>query len=341
MVLAPFCSTADMLTVLSLKQMIVFLFYAALALAVAPIRRRNKALSGILLLAFMGWAALVPRPMARLVSSDPDNLLIDFHSHTSYSHDGRKSFTPAANRRWHERQGFGAAFITDHNLVDGNHLISEMSASGPYTSLSGEEVSLFNTHMGVLGNADVVNHSLYDSNYSQIPVFINDMHKKGYLVVAHLPEYWREHWKEGNTDFLKWDVDGFEIVNSVPYCLDFPPDSRRQIVAHCRQKNLFITGVSDNHGWGSATAAWSAVKIPGWQTLPPELLQKTVLDRLSQKKFAAIQVLERAAYRPENAWQLLISPFINAWIFIRILGSACAISWIIWVWAVFGAQRYL
>ncbi len=155
--------------------------------------------------------------------------------------------------------------------------------NGPYFSLSGEEVSLFNTHIGILGNAEVVNHSLYDSTYSQIPIFINDMHKKGYLVVAHLPEYWREHWKEGRMDFLDWAVDGFEIVNSVPYCLDFPPVLRRQIIVHCRQKNLFMTGVSDNHGWGSATAAWSVMKIPGWQTLSPQTLERTVLDHLRRE----------------------------------------------------------
>jgi hypothetical protein len=296
-----------------------------------------KAAALLLFLAFLGWTAFVPRPLARLMAEDPDVLLIDFHSHTSFSHDGRVSFTPAANRDWHERQGFGAAFITDHNVVGGNRLMKDPA---PYFSLSGEEVSLFNTHIGVLGNTAVVNHSFYDSNYSQIRGFINDMHRKGYLVIAHLPEYWREHWREGNTDFLKWNVDGFEIVNSVPYCLDFPPLLKRQIIAHCRQKNLFVTGVSDNHGWGSATAAWSAMRIPRWESLPPEKLQKAVLSQLRRDGFQAVHVIERIKYFPENTWQLIISPLANLWIFIRSLGFKLAISWVLWIWLAVAVRRY-
>ncbi len=83
-----------------------FLFRPRFGLC-SPFGSGTKGLTLVLFLVFLGWAALIPRPMARLVSSDRSDLLIDFHSHTSYSHDGRKSFTPAANRRWHERQGFG------------------------------------------------------------------------------------------------------------------------------------------------------------------------------------------------------------------------------------------
>ena len=25
-----------------------------------------------------------------------------------------------------------------------------------------------------------------------------------------------------------------------------------------------MTGISDNHGWGYATAVWNAVRLPGW-----------------------------------------------------------------------------
>lgn len=328
---APFCSAADWLTVLSMKEMMVFLGHGIITCLWFPRRKRMKGAAILLFLIFLGWSALAPRPMARLVAGDPNCLLIDFHSHTSFSHDGRKSFTPTANRRWHERQGFGAAFITDHNLITGNGLVRD---SSPYFSLSGEEVSLYNTHIGVLGNADFVNHSLYDSAYSQIPGFIDDMHRKNYLTVAHLPEYWREHWKYSNTDFLNWKVDGFEIVNSVPYCLDFPPALKRQIIAHCRQKNLFMTGVSDNHGWGSATAAWSAMQIPGWGAMSAETLESAVLDQLRHGGFQAVRVLERPRPALENPFELLISPWIRLWIGIRSLGTFCFISWIIWTWVV-------
>ena len=48
-----------------------------------------------------------------------DIIVVDFHSHTSYSHDGRPGFSPEANRAWHQRGGFDAAYITDHRTFPG------------------------------------------------------------------------------------------------------------------------------------------------------------------------------------------------------------------------------
>ena len=57
---APFCSAADMLTVLSLKQMMVFLFYCALALSAAPIRLFSKGKVLVLFLGFLGMGGFYP-----------------------------------------------------------------------------------------------------------------------------------------------------------------------------------------------------------------------------------------------------------------------------------------
>jgi len=341
---APFCSLADLLTVLSLRELLIFLGFVFAGILAWPCRWRARSLCFLGVLSFLAWGILVPRPMARLMSDDPDILLIDFHSHTSFSHDGRPRFTPEANMRWHERQGFGAAFITDHNVSRGAErgkiLSQTLWPHPPYSSLQGEEISLFNTHLGVLGNTFPVNRDPYDSDAAKIPAFIALMHQSSYTVVAHLPEYWREHWKAGNTDFLSWEVDGFEIVNSVPYCLDFPLSLRRQIIEHCRRKNLFVTGVSDNHGWGSATAAWSAMRISGWRSLPPDALEKAVLAAVARDKFQAVRVLERFKYFPENGWQLAWSPVVNLWIFSRTLGLRRALSCLIWIWAIYGGSFF-
>ena len=94
LIFTPFCSTADYLTLLSLKQAELFCAYLFILLFVLLAMRR--ALIGIgLFMVYVAWAILVPRPMGRLMAQDPDILLIDFHSHTQYSHDGRPSFTPA------------------------------------------------------------------------------------------------------------------------------------------------------------------------------------------------------------------------------------------------------
>ena len=207
------------------------------------------------------------------------------------------------------------------------------------------------THLVLLGNHERVDNRPYDSDPSRIPIFIADMHKKGLPVIASLPEYWLYHWAaspptplpqgEGGRrpgeagsiyDFIRWGMDGFEIVNSAPKALDFPSQYRAQIVDLCRSQNLFMTGISDNHGYGYATAVWNAMLIPNWQGLDPATLEKTVLVQLKAKGFYAVRVLERAKYWPRGVWTLLISPFMNMLVYWRSLQLAQALSWVAWLW---------
>ena len=63
--------------------------------------------------------ALLPRPMAQLVTTDETVLVIDFHSHTKYSHDGRSGWTEDDVRDWHRGAGYNVAYITDHATYEG------------------------------------------------------------------------------------------------------------------------------------------------------------------------------------------------------------------------------
>lgn len=334
---SPFCGLADLITVLSLHQLILTAVYVIGGCFIF-LPWRKAGLVVIAFLMFVAWGALVPHPMSRLISSDPDVLLIDFHSHSCVSHDGRPSFTPEANMAWHQAQGYGASFITDHNRVESSQKAKAVSrqdwqATG-YRSLEGEEVSLYRTHLVLLGNHERVDNSPYDSDPTKIPVFLKDMHKKGWIVIASLPEYWFYHWGQGVQDFVVWKMDGFEILNSAPKALDFPPAHRLEIVELCRQHNLPMTGISDNHGYGYATAAWNAMWIPGWQQLDPDRLEQAVLQILRKEGFGAVQVLERAVYRPGSRWKVLISPFVNLALYWRSLQLFQVLSWIGWVWFV-------
>ena len=61
--------------------------------------------------------AILPRPMAALVTDNADIVKIDFHSHTAASHDGRPGWSVEDNRAWHRDGGYDVAFITDHATV--------------------------------------------------------------------------------------------------------------------------------------------------------------------------------------------------------------------------------
>jgi len=340
-VFTPFCSVADYLTALSVHQTKFFCAYL-IVLFFLMFKPRRALLAVALFIVYVAWGALIPRPMGRLTADDPDILLIDFHSHTQYSHDGRPSFTPEANMDWHRLQGYNAAFITDHNLVDAAEIAKADSTKNwkvtGYRSLEGEEVSLSKTHLVILGNRYKIDNRPYDTNPRRIEDFVADMRKINIPVIASLPEYWFYHWQEradggGDIhDFVRWGMAGFEIINSAPKALDFPPAYRVQIVDLCRTHNLFMTGISDNHGYGYATDAWNALRLPGWQSLGPDDLEKAVIHDLKTRGFLAVQVLERVKYFPANSFQLALSPFANVWVYWRSLQLAQVLAWIAWIW---------
>ncbi len=341
LLLAPFCGVADAWTVLGLKSSYALLALALLAcLLLRRIKRIVIALG--LFLGFLAWAILCPRPMAKLVAENPAVLLVDFHSHSRVSHDGRPSFSAQDNMRWHEAQGYGASFITDHNKIDSSREAKEISRKNwpgkRYVSLEGEEISLQKTHLAVLGVHERIDNRPYDSDHAKIHKFIKDTRKKGMLVIASLPEYWFYHWGNGVQDFITWGVDGFEVINSAPKALDFPPAMRSDILALCSTHNLFITGISDTHGYGYATAAWNAVLLPGWHDLDADTREKALLAKLKKDRFKAVQVLARARFEHEETWQLGIAPLVSLIYVWRSLTPALCLSWIAWIW--FAALLY-
>lgn len=338
---APFCGLADRLVMLSYHQLVVLLGYVIVGSLF--FFRKRAYIPFLFFILFLAWTALAKRPAARLVAKDSEVLLIDFHSHSVVSHDGRKGFDAEANRQWHIRQGYNAAFITDHNKIDSSKKAKELSRADwqqtGYRSLEGEEISLWKTHLVTLGVPERIDNQPYDSDPAKVKLFIQDMRKRKVPVIASLPEYWKYHWPAQN--FANWGIYGYEIVNSAPKALDFPLAYRRQIVALCRQRNLFMTGISDTHGYGGATAVWNAMRLPGWQTLDPDQLEKKVLTRLRAGGADAVEVLERARYNPENIAELALTPLANLLIYWRQLSLFEALSWMVWIWIFAGLRRKL
>ncbi|MEK9146468.1 MAG: hypothetical protein AAB339_12750, partial [Elusimicrobiota bacterium] len=228
---APFSAWADQITFNSLAQHKVLLLYILLGFwaflawrkssgerkenAGPPLRRAVPGVLGAYALylaaalAFLSWAMLYPRPAARLRLGSPEELAVDFHSHTRYSHDGRASFTPRANMDWHRGMGFDAGFITDHNLAEGSEAAAESWKGGEeYRPLRGVEISLHRTHVVVLGNRAPIDNREYDGSLEGVKRFLGDCRKRfGGLPVLSLPEYWRHHW-ERLDEMAGWGAAG-------------------------------------------------------------------------------------------------------------------------------------
>ncbi|MBI2915637.1 MAG: hypothetical protein HYY07_02120 [Elusimicrobia bacterium] len=350
-IFAPFFHLADLLTILSLGQH--FSFLAALVLlwcgtrfiliwgcpiTIAVLLREGLKLIlwvvGIFI--FIAIAVLIPRPMAWLEVTDPDLFVVDFHSHTNNSWDARKSFSIEKNLTWHERAGFHAAFITDHNILSSEveRLQEEIKVeTDRIRPLRGEEVSLFQSHWVVLGVTETLSNSLYDRGIEGIRSFLSDLARsKGTFVIASLPEYWLYHWGDTLSLFTKWGVQGFEIVNSAPQALDFTPDLMQSMIRFCSESNLAMVGISDNHGWGSTCYVWNILKVPGWRSLSSKDLEKRVIEVLRRDP-QAIQIVVRTKSEFRSSWSYrILDPFLQLWQTSRSLPFSHAILCLIWIW---------
>jgi hypothetical protein len=292
----------------------------------------------VVLVLFLVVGALWHRPMLALAGVDPNDIVVDFHSHTNVSHDVRgtlmNGFDTEANLRWHRRAGFDAVFITDHNTVAGLP-----SHAGNPAPCPGIEVSAWKAHIVLLGDSLPVERRRYNSSFPALLELLRTSDSTyGALSVASLPEYEENHW--GHLDSLvSAGLDGFEIVNAAPKGNELSRAQRDTVIALARRTNRFVDGVSDIHGWGATSMVWNLVRAPGWRARSAELCD-TILTRLHQG-FPAVRVIERHRLRADSAWPLWLTPIGVVWETWRAMGWGLTASWLVWIWATWSARRSL
>jgi hypothetical protein len=296
-----------------------------------------------LLIGFLLLGALWHRPMLSLAGASKDERVVDFHSHTSDSHDVggtlMESFDAEANRRWHARAGFDAAFITDHNVVSHQSLVASRYSAGASQLLNaqkgatvlcpGIEVSAWRAHILLLGDTLPVDRGRYSTSLSGLlDLLASSEREYGALTVASLPEYRRNHWSRLDS-LVGAGLDGFEIVNASPKANELSRAARDSVVALARAHNLFVVGVSDSHGWGATSMVWNLVMVPAARS--GSLTCSLVLERL-RIGFPAVRIIERHRLRPDAWWPMWLTPIGMLWETWRSMGWALTFSWIGWIW---------
>jgi hypothetical protein len=294
------------------------------------------ALSIVALLAFLLAGALWHRPMLSLAGVAPNNLVVDFHSHTNLSHDvadtWMSGFDSEANRRWHTRAGFDVAFITDHNVVSReSRVASHELGSGNSETIAcpGIEVSAWRAHVVLLGDTLPVDRSRYNGSLEELLRLLRTSESAyGAVSLASIPEYRRNHWGRLDT-LIAAGLDGFEIVNASPKANELTRADRDRVIALARAHDRFVAGVSDSHGWGATSMVWNLVGVPpgSGNTGPCGL----VLQRL-RDGFPAVQVIERHRLRGDAGWPLWLTPVGVLWETWRSMGWPQTGSWIVWIW---------
>jgi hypothetical protein len=359
LVLAPLFTLWDGISMLSLSRLRGFLLglavlYLLWRLARFTLGRRRSdtrtrivlrelgvfVLSTAGLLGFLLLGALWHRPMLSLTGVSPDERVVDFHSHTLFSHDVggtlMRGFDADANRRWHERAGFDAVFITDHNVVSReSHVASrELEAEEQGTVMCpGIEVSAWRAHILLLGDTLPVDRGRYNASLTGLLELLAQSEREyGSLTVASLPEYRRNHWNRLDT-LVATGLDGFEIVNASPKANELTRSERDTVIALARAHNRFVAGVSDSHGWGATSMVWNLVRVPSGT--PSSDVCRIVLDRL-RLGFSAVRVIERHRLRPEAWWPMWLTPLGVVWETWRSMDWVLTASWLLWVWLSWG-----
>jgi len=320
LVIAPISNLLDALTQLSMDRALWLLSTWAVVFAAIGAARTGRlawrivrSLVGALTPLVLAVATvLLPRPVPRLVTPEPAFNVLDFHSHTATSHDGRRGWTPQRLAAWHSVQGFEAAYITDHNVpFDGSN-----DATIPL--LPGAEWSVYRQHIVSLGSTLPLDLAPYSRDTPGMVGLFAALHAQGAIAIASLPEYWRNHWDDLD-QFVAAGLDGFEIVNCAPKALAFPTSDRREIISLASHHNLLLTGASDNHGWGQVTCVWN-------------------LAREGAHGFRDNQVLARPVALAQGDLPAWNAAYTQPWLMLRALSWPERVSWLTWI-ALFSIYR--
>jgi hypothetical protein len=279
------------------------------------------------LLAFYAYGVLGPRPMAALRAHDQSLVIVDFHSHTEESHDGRPGLSWEDRRRWHDAAGFDLVYVTDHATLAAAEaaLSANPGRAGERISLlPGREVRLEGQHVLVLGRSDP---SVGIPDGEPWPVVIQTIPNN----LARVPV--------GGADG-RGGVQGIELVDADPRGLRQGWEERDVILALVDSLDLAVIAGSNHHGWGRAAAAWNLVRVPEWQELPPDEVGRRVEALIQSDRAKATRIVERprlAAVLPGDgpvrraAMAITVLPRF-AWHVLTSLTLPERLAWLGWVW---------
>lgn len=354
--MAPLSAILDTLTLLAVPQHVALLLWIILVYVVwrlafssdATTWRRESAgaaiLLGVIVVAYAA-AAFLPRPMASLVVSDETVLAIDFHSHTQYSHDGRKGWTEDDVRHWYSNAGFDAAFITDHRSFTGAErgVASNPPEAGQGTMiLQGIEAVLRGEHVIVLNAGrrfkglltpdlgDVDEQALQMTSMIPIttPVLIETLPGKLDQIPAATADG-------------RAGVQAMEIVDGSPRGLTESRRYRARIDSLGLALNLAFVSGSDNHGYGRAAAAWTLLRVPGWRGMSGDSLSRRIEEIVRGARHGATRVAERRVADAATSAKIVLAGPIVAWRMLTTLSADERVMWIVWTWVVVAIVAYV
>ncbi len=274
--------------------------------------------SGLLLIMLFGHL-----PANSVANLSDEQALVNIHSHTNHSHDGLVSHQGL--HAWHERNGFDAYFLTEHNhhasTLQWVQKQTRNEISDHPVVLAGQEYSGSN-HILLLGlMRSFVTKDMPDS------VAIDSAHaQNGVAIVAH----WFSHQRHPLIKYIRDGADGFEIANQAEG-LSVDPVDRQTIIDHAMAHELLLMVSCDYHGYGQAAYAYAAFKVTGWSDLSVPEKRTAIMDILRNRAQERIHPLIYADRPVYSTFWLWASPLFNLFYYFRHLSLWQTLAWLIWI----------
>jgi hypothetical protein len=283
-------------------------------------------------------AAVLPRPMAQLQTTDLTVMPIDFHAHTSYSHDGRSGWSPSDVRAWHAAAGFGAAYITDHRTLEGAReaIASNASQAGQgVLLLQGLEAGYHGEHVNVLGAgnhfAGITTADLRDVD-DQALALASLIPNGEPVLVETLPGDLSQMIAAAGPSTA--GVRAIELLDGSPRGLTQSRRDRARIVRLADSLNLAVVMGSDNHGWGRATPGWTMMRLIDWRSLGTDSLAQRIERVIRLGGRGSTKVFERRVADGGSMLSVVFSGATVPWRMFTTLSAEERAAWLIWIWVI-------
>jgi hypothetical protein len=366
---SPFFDTLDALSLLTVAQHVALLVTAILAYTAWRVwHRRRKASAArksdsvdhprrravlrevafaglfvLVLVAIYAVGAVVPRPMAALGVRELDVVVVDVHSHTKYSHDGRSRWDAEDVRAWHASSGYNAAYITDHRSYRGAEegIAANPSVAGQGTVLlSGLEVVYGGERVNIL-SAGRVFRGLTTVNLWDIDTLAlalgSLVTRREPVIIQTIParlDRMRPAQGPGTPG-----VRAIEIVDGAPRGLSQTRRDRQRIVHLADSFNLALVAGSNNHGWGRTAPGWTLFRIPGWRGMAPDDLATAIESAIRLGGRQATRVVERRVAETGGGPLLALTVPRVTWRMLTTLSTDQRVMWVVWAWGLALAWR--
>ncbi|MDP9206560.1 MAG: hypothetical protein M3P12_14080 [Gemmatimonadota bacterium] len=346
-VFAPISTILDSITLLSPGQYgATFALSATCFLAATIVRQRQargplsatrtaRSALGFLggTIAVAGIMLVAPRPMASLELNDRDLIVVDFHSHTEASHDGRSGFNAERNREWHRSAGFEAVYVTDHRTFDGalaGAMNNPAMAGEGTVLLPGVELRDGDEHLILIG-VDPRRMKITSPDWQEAAVAADGGPAPPILLLS-LPGDILRIPSEELTGAIR--VAGIEVSDGSPRGLAQAVTERDSIRSVGARLGVALLSGSDNHGWGRAAPAWSVLRIPGWRRMNPAELDIAIRRTILSQRMGAVQVIARRTVSPpRNGLQASLGGLVVGLTMARTMSFSERASWTVWSWS--------